>query len=696
MTEEYKKQLIDYTTGLLNQENPDPKDFNLLKLNFQQYKDSFNEFFTNLSSLAKNLRITGILENENYDISILYGAYLYNDPDASLKGRGFLIYLDRDNNVINVLFKDRYNNYLRGFHKLYFDEASNRVYGVIGHPTANNIAYDEPNLFTYMNNLLIPNSNGEYEVDIKTSYNLNMNSLSVIDIVKHPNSSNYLMVATEPYTLLCKVVQYKINVGSSNEKVVWDINHTLAGCYLWFGEDTPHFKVIYSVFDLEQSQYVSYFGLAEDNGDEVSFTRLNNIAELHSETANVLAKQNINYIGKNANEIYFSRVYSVLDSSVTPNIQYQQTRLYKYDGTTTISTLYSSPITSSVYPDDASNHDCYCFNFYKDTDGTIYLFKQYVDVSENKVYISLLNFTKYSSDITQGEWVDLDPLEYEGKDNIYYNFTTIQRNYNISRIFNVCGDVSEYTFTQENLYGYILTLTNLFNLDGYNGTPYSGVDSLVPKYVNLYNGNDLIFSRNLYNITKQSNSSMSSVSIPSDYLNNITITTNDLIGKTNIQMNSNPVHWNKNIYEVVDLNFINSISVIDEDTNIPYPNSAIRLNNAITDGGSTNYQNAPCIKYRINYSDNTNTTGNLTWTKIADLQRETSFSISVDKEINNIDLISSDGNTIYLTISGTFEVGKDYTINQKVRIGSKSLEQDLIYNSEEVFYNGEQVKVYTN
>ena len=73
----------------------------------------------------------------------------------------------------------------------------------------------------------------------------------------------------------------------------------------------------------------------------------------------------------------------------------------------------------------------------------------------------------------------------------------------------------------------------------------------------------------------------------------------------------------------------------------------------------------------------------------------TKFSLQVNKAINSIDLISNDETTIYLTINGTFTIGNYYTINQKVRIGDKPQQDNLVYNAENVLYNGEQVKVYT-
>jgi hypothetical protein len=162
---------------------------------------------------------------------------------------------------------------------------------------------------------------------------------------------------------------------------------------------------------------------------------------------------------------------------------------------------------------------------------------------------------------------------------------------------------------------------------------------------------------------------MSSVEIPNSYLNDTTITQNDLIGETNVELVNDPTQWTKNIYEVVDLNFLNTIRVIDEDTGTEYIDSSIKLNNATVDGGDTNYQNTPCIKYRINYADETTNIENIAWTSIDDTHKETEITIYVDKAILSIDFLSHDETTIYLTIPLEVEVGNYYTINQKIKIG---------------------------
>jgi hypothetical protein len=178
-----------------------------------------------------------------------------------------------------------------------------------------------------------------------------------------------------------------------------------------------------------------------------------------------------------------------------------------------------------------------------------------------------------------------------------------------------------------------------------------------------------MFSRDLYNISKQNNMTMSSVEIPNTYLNDTTITQNDLISETNLPMNQNTQQWSKNIYEVVDLNFLNTIRVIDEDTGTEYLESAIKLNEAITDGGATNYQNTPCNKYRINYLDGTSSIDNLYWNTIDDTHKETQITLFVDAPMLSIDFISNDETTIYLNVPLEVEENKTYTISQKIRIG---------------------------
>lgn len=711
MTDDYKKNLLDYMTKLLNQEDPYPRDFWITYEDMYQYKDSFSDFFDELNNKALFLKITGILENEKYDVSILYGSYITSDTTASLRGRGFLIYLDKNYNVIDVLFKDKYDNYLRGFHKLYFDESSNRVYGVCGHPTATPVGMNEPNYFCYIKNLFLKNNEDKYEFDINTSYNLNENDIYVREIVKNPDSASYLMIGTNTRSEEnIRVIQYTINVGESDVIKKWNvINYGVYGgyywnyvemlaYYLWFNGDTPHFKVVFGGLNYNSSQTTlngKYYGLATDNGDNVSYTRLSKMVDILSPYSGTMWKfgDQLEVLSVDENEIYFVVVYENAQEESGEIVNYYETRIHKFDGSS-VSTIYTSPFFRGT-ASDGHNHDCEYFNFYKDTDGTIYLVRNNVSSTFNSVYVNLLNFTLHYNEINDSSnyWYAQN-YSYEGGDRIYSSFTILQRNYNISKIFNIIGDVSNITFTQENLTGYILVLTNLFNLDNYNGGHYIDKDFFVPKLVNLYSGADIVFSRNIYNISIQNNTTMSSVEVPNTYLNDLTIDDNSLVGKTLYQLNRDVTNWNKNIYETVDISFINTLDIIDEDTNTTYELPAIKLNNSITNGGDTNYLNTPCTKYRINYNDNTNYVGSITWYQLTPFSRKTVFNVSITKDVYSIDLISNDETTVYMTINDDFEIGKNYQIEQKVRIGEKPKSNKLLYNSQNVLYNNDEVQVY--
>ena len=162
-------------------------------------------------------------------------------------------------------------------------------------------------------------------------------------------------------------------------------------------------------------------------------------------------------------------------------------------------------------------------------------------------------------------------------------------------------------------------------------------------------------------------------------------------------VNSN-ITFNKNIYENVDVNFINTIHIRndnDENNKILNINGASRLNNSSSH--IVDYEDAQATKIRINYLDNTNHILNINPEKqikvVSDYILKYVFSIFTPKEINNIQIISHDEKTVYQTIDGnSFELGKYYNISQYVSIYENIQFNDVLYNNEQVIYNNEEVK----
>lgn len=652
MTEDYKKNLIDYVTGQLNIESGTQKDINIVDTKYIKYDDNtslWNDIRTELSNIGTAF-INGVLQNDNYDVSIAYGTIYIN---STTEDRGFLIYLDSNLTPIKLLLKYNTNNDLKGFHKLYYDEETNRCYGVIGSCFNSNTSSTFANRFAFFNNLFYKGT--DYEVDLRTSYDISDNNFKCMEIVKDPEGANYLMMGCNPANYITsRAIELKINVDSQNEWKRWTSSGTgstniFIGCYASYSSNNPSFKI----FTFNNS--TKYLGVLYNTGDTLNKTDYLDIRVNNVTTINYIQRP-LQYEYINANEIYFTlpATWQIAEGGIV--ISGRLALLYKYDG---------SSITELYRTDFAGGDSTYQLNIIKDTDNTLFLLKYYSNNITNNTNLKVCNLTNHIGGIVENDWINIGSFSYLDQTSTRNQTTFLIRKYNIAQICSLNSFVYSSTAT----IGYEIILKNLSAINGYNGDAYTGVNSLCPLLSNLYSNGSLEFSRNLYNISKQGNTTTSSVEIPNNFLNSISITQNDLISSTNLEMNNNTNSWNKNIYEVVDLNFLNTISVIDKDKGTQYMNSAIKVNNAITDGGNTNYQNTPCNKYRINYVDSTSAINDLTWSSIDDLHKQTSISLSVSKEINSIDFISHDESTIYLTIPLNVEVGKNYTISQKIRIG---------------------------
>lgn len=686
MTNEYKKNLIDYLTGLLNIEQPTPLSDKILNLTGIEYSSNTWQFVIDAFSGEYSAVINGILEDEKYNKFIMYGAYI---SSLGTDSKGFLIYLDKD----GIPYKVRKLT-TRGILYLDFDSESNRVYGITCtrgvYQTGSNTS---EGYFVYYNNLFITDTddtpvNQTYSYKF---YDIPNESFRVDNIVKDPDGSNYL-IFTSAYAGLVRgrVYELKVNVGTSNELTTWTISVDYRIYAYWgsYSNSTPDFKLI--GYDGGNSQWK----LLSKNGSSIAETNISLSGSLMKPQTFYI---HINEVYISNNEIYFIYPESQTDDNVHKD--YRRASLIKYNGSG-LEVKYQTPtVTIDGNPDGEGGYsypikNIPYLNIVKDIDNTMYLLEYISDEDANYTKVNLCNITANPG---FNNWIsNLYQASNVYRPNIFNQRALIRRNYNIANIFSFSGYFKEGLGRIANATdGFQINIQDLRPIGKYLGGAYVNPDIFVPDYVNLYSNNNLLFSRNLYNISIQNNMTMSSVEIPNNYLNNITINKNDLIGKTAYILNRSTESWTKNIYETVDLNFLNTIDIKDEDTNIDYPLGASKLNNSITNGGNTNYTNSPCLKYRINYKDGTTNIKAINWSSINNYNKTTQFTIYVDKEINSIDLISYDESTKYLNITGTFEIGNIYSIYQKVRIGEKPTQDKLQYNNEDVYYNNQPVMVYT-
>lgn len=229
--------------------------------------------------------------------------------------------------------------------------------------------------------------------------------------------------------------------------------------------------------------------------------------------------------------------------------------------------------------------------------------------------------------------------------------------YNLVNIYVATGTISNPTTTR---------FTLDYNVNNYNGLEYSDYSQTLATKGRLYSGGELVFARNLYNTTLLGNIATSNLQVPNTLLNGETIVIQDLVGATNGIILHNATTITKNIYETLYVNFIRSLSVIDEDENKEYPLTATYINQNINTATQQNCEDTFIGKVNINYTDST-ITQNIEWTYVTD-HYETSFVIDATDEVPTIDFLSNDETTIYLTKELDVTSGNYYKVSQKLRI----------------------------
>ena len=647
MTEDYNKILIDYLTGKL--ENTSPTSDEIIQEQLDIARSVWKPYLPNS---WKDFRFEGMVaaSETTSSLGVLYGGYIDNDDNV----RGIIVLVNENFEPVKTYYEFdsgtplRYIQYMKQAEDGTFYYVDDAVYSY----TQRQESEHAEKRFIMINNITA-NIDELDKVFLRKSYTFFTFGYNFYckNMFKDPNSAHYVLFGSG------------VDVNSINYSrrllKIFDLVIEYGETPTWtsmISQDRAIFGSAFAQFD-ESSN--AYFRCVWTNNSNSS-----NTIECYTKTYEgqltnsvIFSSQNYKpYIDednykkqskfKNINELYF--VQNNTNWGNTGVLRPKYIGLYKHD--------FSNNTNTTLFEKYLGDYD--------------FTQQEYImiDINNNELYIEYVNNYDKANDKAdiyiqryEGEW---DPILIGEEKPYIYNRQSmfVKNNFNLLQIYSYGIN------PQVRAWDYFVVKED-YNLLNYNGEAYINNNALVPFKTRLYSNNHLVFARNLYNITKQGNMTMSSVEIPNTYLNGIDITQNDLLSKTNLEMNNDLTTWNKNIYEVVDLNFLNTITIIDEDNNVEYLDGATKLNQATTDGGATNYTNAPCTKYRINYVDNTTDIQELSWNSIDDTHKECEISLYVDKAILSIDLISHDESAIYLTIPLEVEIGKYYTINQKVRIG---------------------------
>ena len=655
MTEDYKSKLIKYLTGNIETETGDDT------IPFEPSSQNVNNLNTYLSNNFNQYFIVDLIQSYTNDTYVLVGGYW-----VSGQKKGFIILLDKNFNIIETFTQYSSGVDIGGIYCINVRE-DGKFYMIETRLS------DNKDRFLLVNNFTTPQADSTYKVIIKDSYDIpNINYLIVTydKVLKSPGEAKYLIVMTiinnDVQVPFC--FELVINVGSANEWNQYLYDNSVVGTGIditdaWasWTSDSLTFKIVGQVND----------GYAEIyNNSTSTMTYKNIIQTLPIADFNNYRRSSI--VMNDTTAYYSVWGYSTSDTSKC------YIYLFKINYTTNALDLILT--INSAIPDSMGLVGSLSLDFYKWENNCFFLASENVDSAnstEDLSFIRIAGDKTYSNTVVTN--TNIGDLHLLAINNKYNLFSVIIQDGSTANVFS-----------------------EIYNSSNYNGIPYEAPNCLNPNSAILYDNNDkIIFARNLYNKTILGATTTSTVQIPNTLLNDVTIGLNTLISATNVPIVEDSTDITKNIYETVNVNFVNSISMRnDNDPNntILNPTGAIRLN--VSTSQLVDYENAQATKVRINYTDETNSIITLNSSVQIKMMSNTvakyKFSIFVSKEIENMQIISHDEMTVYQTITGlNLTIGKIYNIVQYVSINRPIIFNDVLYNGENILYNGEQV-TYVN
>ena len=616
MTQDFKDKVLKYLTGNLTEDSGinEPQFGSVETVTNNLYQYMMDNFDTG-GIMPTIIDIIKGNQNDNY---LCYGQG---------SNFGFIIILDSNFEIIEGT-----DTYTSGTTMNKFIRLNQALNGTFYGIDTDGSHYR----FITLNNILLKTPNqSSYRYVMQKTYNITTdypNNFSLKNIIKNPNGGNYFIYGSRLVSGNFRpcAIEYTINVGSSNEWTQYD----------------------YTTGD-SNSYNITGGWASWDSQGEITF-RL--IGKIQSTTSTIIYVFNMSGSGIIVENTYDTLIdtsgYGSFDAIILRAVILSDVNAYII--------AYEQTNTPKVHIFRINNG-----NLYKLYESSSYsgILGNFLPCDISTDYIN----TYFWYLVPSGSYYDF----YGGliiEDNVYQILIT---NTDVQILNFICS------FNQFNLYSFILqsgdTLYKIpfvFNQFDYNGLPYEDINCIKPNSGILYDSNDkVIFAKNLYNLNINGNTTISTIEVPNTFLNDTTIAKEDLLSETNVILNDNVQNIAKNIYEVLDINFFNTLVMknsnnpLNEIINNP---GASRLNSSASQ--ILDYSNVYANKIRINYTDNTNDIETVGIPTITNGIATYNFTIYVSKAISNIEIISNDENTSYQTINGTFNIGSTYTITQDVRV----------------------------
>lgn len=642
MTQDYKDKILDYITNNVNVTGQDNQELiekieNVSRTNFAEHLPTNPSMFF----------INGIIRSMTNNNYVLYGGYVPQGGTQEANSRGIILILDTNFNVLKAIYSFNTGTPLRPIQKLIQIE-DNTFVGVdstiFAYPENREKIYNNTKRFIMLNNVSVKDSTNDYRTILRTSYNLPYSNFYCMEIVKNPNTAHYLLAGA---TYLpqsggthydgVRVIDLKINVGTDNEWSKTDDN----GTYWIYGG-------FYGEFD--NNDNASWKMIVTHNINPITVYSWNGTqtATIISDDGNIKPYVDSLSMKNQAQFVDENTVYFVVNNQRWyVQVQPRYIGLYKYN--------YSNNQLKQIFLKNIGNYD---YNdsregiFITSLNGELYV--NYCDNWNKDNQTANYNFQRLDNDLWKPNLISQNQ-KYTMERTLPFT----------ANMYNLVTNITLHTKMEISRW-HFEAVKEIYNKFNYNSTPYDNYNSLKSKTGTLYGANGILFARDLYNVSLLNSSTTSTVQVPNTLLNEDTITQENLISETNTTIVSNSKNINKNIFETLYINFVNTIGVIDEDTSIQYPLTANYINQNINVATKENCEQTFVGKVQVVYESST-VTQNLIWTYDTD-HYETSFTIDATVEIPYLLFMSDDLSTIYLEKQLDIEIGDYYVINQKLRI----------------------------
>lgn len=637
MTEEYKKTLLQYLTGKLSENEgknePIISQTKIIENNITEFVKNYYPELTSSWSIR--------LSVERGDYILLWG---FDSPSK----KSFIIVLTKQFDPIKYIDKYITGTPLTDLYKLNSDDqGTGNIYGI-------DMIYDENNQIRRRVVIINDFTLSSFEVRLLNSYNLPQyqgSDIAVSQITKKVDEGKYFIVfnysTSSGFLDNGGVLEFINNVGSENE---WNFFPYSGNKNInWYGwtKGVP----IWNDSQLDFTIFCDYEIEKDNRGNTIGFLTLKRSGENCIDDKILPVPEEC----KNITQLIRCEVNSSEAFVSTASGQGNATTyVIKYD---LVSSKYKILYSKEDYIEEENEASFDNINFVM-INNQFFFTRWYQDVKmENgqivEFYQNELYLYQYYDDMV------FENLIYDfGQQNLKTYEIIGLNNYNL---YSVC-------FMTENQ---VIKVSKDFNPFNYNGQSYINTNSLISNSAELYSNDDLVFARNLYNRTLNNNTTISTIEVPNTYLNGIDITSKNLISETNLLLVKDGNVLQKNIYETLFVNFINTIQVVDKnDPTLQVNNrqASIFLNNSINDESA--YNNAKIKpQAKITYQDYSTKEIGIGYENIQDTSVDIKFSVQVDKPMQFIEIISNDDSTVYQTIDvSNLETGKYYEITQNLEV----------------------------